>query len=54
MIVTSKEMTARESFRLYKSKEGCEKLFRRVKIYLRNRAERVYTDEVEEAKIIKF
>lgn len=51
VIVTSKEMTAREALTLYKSRDGSEKLFRGDKAYLGNRTGRVYTDESEEAKI---
>jgi transposase len=51
VIVTSQEMTAKESLSLYKSRDGSEKLFRGDKSYLGNRSLRVQSNEAIDAKI---
>jgi transposase len=51
VIVTSKDMTAKEALRLYKSRDASEKLFRGDKSYLGNKSLRVYSDESASAKI---
>ena len=51
VIITSKEMTAKEALTLYKSRDGTEKLFRGDKSYLGNKSIRVQTDKSVDAKI---
>ena len=51
VIVTSKQMTAEEALKLYKSRDVSEKLFRGDKSYLGNRSLRVQSDEAANAKI---
>jgi transposase len=51
VIVTSKEMTAKEALCLYKSRDASEKLFRGDKSYLGNKSLRVYSDESASSKI---
>lgn len=50
-LVTSEKMTAGDALRLYKSRDGSEKLFRGDKSYLGDRCERVYGPESFEGKI---
>ena len=49
--MTSEEMTAAEALKLYKSRDGSEKLFRGDKSYLGERGLRVYHDEPIHSKI---
>lgn len=51
VIVTSKEMTAKEALCLYKSRDASEKLFRGDKSYLGDKSLRVYSGESAAAKI---
>ena len=51
MIVTSKQMTAKEALELYKSRDTSEKLFRGDKSYLGNRSLRVQSDAAANTKI---
>lgn len=51
VIVTSEKMTAKEAIRLYKSRDGSEKLFSGDKSYLGNKSIRVHSDESASAKI---
>jgi transposase len=44
-------MTAKEALRLYKSRDGSEKLFRGDKFYLGNRSARSHTNESFNAKV---
>ena len=52
VIITSKNMTAKEAIELYKSRDASEKLFRGDKSYLGNKSLRVQTDEAAGAKIM--
>lgn len=52
VIITSKNMTAKEAIELYKSRYASEKLFRGDKSYLGNKSLRVQTDEAADAKIM--
>ena len=51
VIITSKQMTAKDALELYKSRDGSEKLFRGDKSYLGNRCMRVHSSESVDAKI---
>lgn len=51
VIVTSRNMTAKDALELYKSRDASEKLFRGDKSYLGNRALRVQSDEAANTKI---
>lgn len=51
VIVTSEKMTAKEALRLYKSRDGSEKLFSGDKSYLGNKSIRVHSDVSASAKI---
>jgi hypothetical protein len=51
VIITSKNMTAKEALELYKSRDSSEKLFRGDKSYLGNKSLRVHSDESASAKI---
>ena len=51
VIVTSKQMTAKEALELYKSRDTSEKLFRGDKSYLGNRSLRVQSDAAANTKI---
>lgn len=51
VIVTSRNMTAKEALELYKSRDASEKLFRGDKSYLGNRSLRVQSDEAANTKI---
>ena len=50
-IVSSENMTARETIELYKSRDASEKLFRSDKSYLGNKSMRVYSDEALSSKV---
>ena len=52
VIVTSKKMTAEDALLLYKSRDASEKTFRGDKSYLGARAERVYSNESVDTKIV--
>lgn len=51
VIITSRQMTAKDALELYKSRDASEKLFKGDKSYLGNRSLRVQSDEAAEAKI---
>ena len=50
-IITSEKMDFKDAIRLYKSRDGSEKLFRGDKSYLGNRSLRVYSDDALESKL---
>lgn len=51
VIITTREMKAKDALNLYKSRDVSEKLFRGDKSYLGNKSIRVYSDESASAKI---
>ncbi|MEG0370076.1 MAG: hypothetical protein RR593_08750 [Hungatella sp.] len=51
MIVTSRNMSAKDALELYKSRDASEKLFKGDKSYLGNRSLRVQSDEAANTKI---
>lgn len=51
VIVTSRNMTAKDALELYKSRDASEKLFKGDKSYLGNRSLRVQSDEAANTKI---
>lgn len=50
-IITSKKMTAKDAYYLYKSRDGSEKVFRGDKSFLGNRTMRMHSNETTAAKI---
>ena len=51
-IITSADMTAREAYELYKSRDASEKLFRADKSFLGNRSMRVYSEDALGGKML--
>ena len=51
-IITSEEMTAKEAYELYKSRDASEKLFRTDKSFIGDRSERIYSAESLSGKIL--
>ena len=51
-IITSTEITAKETLDLYKGRDASEKLFKADKSFLGNRSLRVYTEEFPEGKML--